>query len=175
MEWEGVTHSFSTGVKGMMPPRKGRGLLNSSDCAGGKAAAEVSDILHAHGVRAHQPRATALGKPSRNPNPPCKGGSGFRDLRPCRAQEPSKARFPRVLPWAGLLRAFSAGSVSSRRRARMSKRRLVGVSSWQSVERRLPSTRNGTANGPIGYFNRPPGAFRPFTGTVPSLQTAPSR
>ncbi len=26
-------------------------------------------------MRAYQPRATALGKPSRNPNPPCKGGS----------------------------------------------------------------------------------------------------
>jgi hypothetical protein len=33
------------------------------------------DLLHANGVRAYQPRATALGKPSRNPNPPCKGGS----------------------------------------------------------------------------------------------------
>jgi hypothetical protein len=35
------------------------------------------DILHANGVRAYQPRATALGGPSRNPNPPCKGGSNL--------------------------------------------------------------------------------------------------
>ncbi len=51
-----------------------------------------SDVLHANGVRAYQPRATALGKPSRNPNPPCKGGGSPRDLRPCRAQEPSTGR-----------------------------------------------------------------------------------
>jgi hypothetical protein len=60
------------------------------------------------GLFARQRRAgisaqgSALGKPSRNPNPPCKGGG--------RAQESSKAGFPRVLPWADMLRAFSACS-----------------------------------------------------------------
>jgi hypothetical protein len=102
-------------------------------------------------------QGSALGKQSRNPNPPCKGGStcfspkgdahrmpspsasgvlgvlperipagdapetcGKGDLRPYRAQEPSKTGFPRVLPWAGMLRAFSAGSMHSRGAARVS-------------------------------------------------------
>jgi len=38
---------------------------------------------------------------------------GRSDLRPCRAREPRKAGCPRVLPWAGMLRAFSAGSRGS--------------------------------------------------------------
>jgi len=95
-------------------------------------------ILHANGVQAHQPRAAALGKPSRNPNPPCKGGGSPRDLRPCRAQEPSKAGFPRVLPWAAMLRAFSAGSIDSRRAARMSKPQGINPADRRSVTRFLP-------------------------------------
>jgi len=83
------------------------------------------DTLHANGVRAYQPRAIALGNLPRDPNPPCKGRGGFPDLRPCRAQEPSEAGFPRVLPWAGMLRAFSAGSTDSRGEAQIEAKRSV--------------------------------------------------
>jgi hypothetical protein len=61
------------------------------------------DILHADGVRAYQPGATPWEDRCIIPSRPARAGapaSGKSDLRPSRAQEPSRAGFPRVLPWA---------------------------------------------------------------------------
>ena len=44
-------------------------------------------ILHANGVRAHQPRATPWETGLQWHGPPCKGGGSFRSLRPFRAPE----------------------------------------------------------------------------------------
>jgi hypothetical protein len=112
-----------------------------------------SDILHANGVWAYQPRATPWENRRVIRTRPARAGAApsvpkvkliechlvavqqrsefclKSDLRPCRAQESSKAGFPRVLPWADMLRAFSAcSSVNS-----------VGSRNVQTPERRFPT------------------------------------
>jgi hypothetical protein len=69
---------------------------------------------------------------------------GKGDLRPCRAQGPIEAGFPRVLPWADTLRAFSAGSMDSRRAGRMSQTpgvRGTGTQKWQYSQRKAARCR----------------------------------
>jgi hypothetical protein len=57
------------------------------------------DILHANGVRAHQPRATPWETSLQWHSPPCKGGRSSRGLRPFRAPECSEGpAFPGCYP-----------------------------------------------------------------------------
>ena len=80
------------------------------------------DILHANGVRAHQPRATPWETSFQWHSPPCKGGGSFRGLRPCRAPEFSEGpAFPGCYPGLICRRAFSACSCGNGLEAIMSK------------------------------------------------------
>jgi hypothetical protein len=57
------------------------------------------DMLHANGVRAHQPRLTPWETGLQWHMPPCKGGGNFHDLRPFRAPEHSVGpAFPGCYP-----------------------------------------------------------------------------
>jgi len=86
------------------------------------------DILHANGVRAHQPRAAPWETSLRWHSPPCKGGGSSSDLRPFRAPEHSEGlAFPGCYPGLICWRAFSACSRENSLEARMSK--LQGWSS----------------------------------------------
>ncbi len=81
-------------------------LFEEKACRSGERA---HICLRANGAQAYQPRATALGKASHNPNPPCKGGSS--GLGPFRAPDCNEGpAFPGFYPGLICWRAFSAGS-----------------------------------------------------------------
>jgi len=126
--------------------RAGISAHSDSESGLGKALAQSEPALQDN--RRQDARATLLwGRPSRNPNPPCKGGgslrhlgprrvqgheagtqdacptASLRHLGPLRAQEPSEGGFPRV----GQRPGFPCGSILLQGRVGITRRFSQGV------------------------------------------------